>query len=184
MEIIKGEIDGLLVVKLDVFKDDRGFFVERYNEEKFQDNGLPTNFPQYNHSRSKPGVLRGLHYQHDPAQGKFVSVMHGKIWDVAVDIRPDSESYGKYSTIEISGDSGVLFWIPPGFAHGFCVLGDEDVDLVYHVTGNYNAAGEGGIIWNDPEIGIDWPLENPIISGRDQELMSFAEYKSNPVDWE
>jgi dTDP-4-dehydrorhamnose 3,5-epimerase len=176
-------ISGLKVVELDVHGDARGFFVERYSRQRFAEHGLPTDFLQDNHSRSAPGVLRGLHYQANPAQGKLVGVTCGAVWDVAVDIRPDSPTYGEYAGIELTGENGKLFWIPAGFAHGFCVLGDEPADMLYKVTGLYNKAGEGGILYNDPELAIDWPLKNPLISDRDKQLLSFAQYKDQPPAW-
>ncbi len=183
MKIIDCSIQGLKIIELEVHGDARGFFVERFNKQKFAEAGLPCHFVQDNHSRSAANVLRGLHYQHMPAQGKLVGVTRGKVWDVAVDIRPESPSYGKWYAVELSGENGRLFWIPPGFAHGFCVLGDEPVDMLYKVTDFYNAAGEGGILYNDAEIAIDWPLDNPLISQRDTNLQSFAEYKENPPQW-
>lgn len=180
MKIQDTEISGLKIVELALHGDARGFFVERYNKAKFAEAGLPTDWSQDNHSRSAPGVLRGLHWQSNPAQGKLVGVTRGKVWDVAVDIRPDSPTYGKWLGVELSDTNGRLFWIPPGFAHGFCVLGSEPVDMLYKVTGLYNAAGEGGIRFDDPDLAIDWPIENPQISERDQTLMSFADYKKNP----
>lgn len=180
MQIIKGDLEGLLIVKLDVFRDERGFFLERFNEKKFAEAGLPTAFVQDNHSRSKPGVIRGLHYQHTPAQGKFVGVPRGAIWDVVVDIRADSPTFGKYTAVEISDNNATLFWIPAGFAHGFCVLENRDADVVYHVDDYYTPSGEGGIRWDDPELNINWPIKNPIVSERDRKLPSFAEYKKNP----
>src|SRR5437879_6863337 len=122
MKAIPLEISGLLLVELEVRGDARGFFVERYQQEKFRALGLPTRFVQDNHSRSAPGVLRGLHYQFDPPQGKLVGVTRGRIWDVAVDIRPASPFFGKSAGVELSDRNGRLLWIPPGFAHGFCVL--------------------------------------------------------------
>jgi dTDP-4-dehydrorhamnose 3,5-epimerase len=150
---------------------------------RFAEAGLPTDYLQDNHSRSAPNVLRGLHYQANPAQGKLVGVTRGAVWDVAVDIRPDSPTYGQYHGVELTGENGRLFWIPEGFAHGFCVLGDEPVDMLYKVTGLYNKAGEGGILYNDPDLAIDWPLKNPQLSDRDTNLISFAEYKENPPKW-
>ena len=183
MNIIDCPIEGLKVVQLAVHGDARGFFVERYSEAKFAQAGLPTQWSQDNHSRSAPGVLRGLHWQSNPAQGKLVGVTRGAVWDVAVDIRPDSPTYGHWHAEELTGENGKLFWIPAGFAHGFCVLGDEPVDMLYKVTGLYNAAGEGGIRYDDPDLAVQWPLENPQISERDTKLMSFADYKNNPVKW-
>jgi dTDP-4-dehydrorhamnose 3,5-epimerase len=183
MKVIESRIKGLKIVELDVYGDPRGFFVERYSQQRFAEKGLPTDYVQDNHSRSAPNVLRGLHYQANPAQGKLVGVTRGRVWDVAVDIRPDSPTFGQYEAVELTGENGRLFWIPGGFAHGFCVLGDEPVDMLYKVTGLYNKAGEGGIRYNDPELGIDWPLKNPLISERDFGLPAFATYKENPPSW-
>lgn len=185
MQVIECDIDGLKIVKLDVFGDSRGFFVERYSKVNFEKNGLPTDYLQDNHSRSAPGVLRGLHYQANPAQGKLVGVTRGRVWDVAVDIRPNSRTYGKWHAVELSAEEGVLFWIPGGFAHGFCVLGDEPVDMLYKVTGLYNKAGEGGIRYDDHQLQIAWPIniKSAIISDRDNNLASFEDYKQNPVKW-
>jgi dTDP-4-dehydrorhamnose 3,5-epimerase len=175
------EINGLVLVELKVLGDARGFFVERFQQEKFREAGLPDRFLQDNHSRSAPGVLRGLHYQTRPAQGKLVGVVRGRIWDVAVDVRPTSSTYGKHIAIELSDMNGRLLWIPPGFAHGFCVLGDEPADVLYKVDSLYNPAGEGGISWSDAELGIEWPVKDPTISARDQKLPTFAQYKAKPA---
>lgn len=183
MQAISCPIEGLLLIELKVHGDSRGFFVERFNAGKFDELGMPTNFAQVNHSRSAPGVLRGLHYQHGPSQGKLVGVTSGKVWDVAVDIRPDSPTFGHYYGVELSDTNGLLFWIPPGFAHGFCVLGDEPADMLYMVTEPYNPEGEGGIMYNDEGIGIHWPITEPTISARDTNLMSLAEYRENAPDW-
>lgn len=183
MKIQKTPIKDLLVVELDVHGDERGFFVERFHEEKFASLGLPTHFPQDNHSRSAPNVLRGVHYQHQPAQGKLVGVIRGKIWDVAVDIRPESNTFGQYFGIELDDINGKLLWIPPGFAHGFCVTSDSITDVYYKTSATYNPEGESGISWNDPELNIDWPLKNPIISSRDTNQQSFNTYKANPPKW-
>lgn len=176
MQITRLDLEGLLLLELDIYRDSRGFFTERYNLEHFREGGLPFDFMQDNHSRSIPGVLRGLHYQHDPAQGKLVGVTRGTIWDVAVDIRPGSKTFGQSFAAEVSADNGLMLWMPPGFAHGFCVLGDEPADVLYKVTSPYNPAGEKGIIWDDKDLGIKWPVADPIISQRDIELPSFAEY--------
>lgn len=183
MKVSECPLEGLKVIELAVHGDARGFFVERFNRERFAEAGLPVDFVQDNHSRSAPGVLRGLHYQHSPAQGKMVGVTRGAVWDVAVDIRPNSPTYGRWHAEELSDVNGRLFWMPPGFAHGFCVIGAEPADMLYKVTGLYNGAGEGGIRYDDPEIAVDWPVKNPLISGRDQKLASFAEYKENPPQW-
>jgi dTDP-4-dehydrorhamnose 3,5-epimerase len=178
MRLIAEPLDGLKVIQLDVRGDARGFFIERYHTEKLAECGITEAFVQDNHSRSAPNILRGLHYQFTPPQGKLVGVTRGRVWDVAVDIRPDSPTFGKHYGVELTGENGVLFWMPAGFAHGFCVLGDEPVDMLYKVSGLYNQAGEGGIRYDDPELAIDWPITNPIISVRDEGLMSFAEYKA------
>ena len=184
MKLTPTPIPDLHVVELDVHGDARGFFVERFHEEKFAHMGLPTHFPQDNHSRSAPGVLRGLHYQFKPSQGKLVGAATGKIWDVAVDIRMDSPTLGQYFGVELSAENGKLLWIPPGFAHGFCVLGDTPADVVYKVTATYNAEGEKGIAWDDPEFAIQWPVDTPTISARDTNQPSFTEYKAAPPNWE
>lgn len=179
MNILDCPIEGLKILELKVHGDARGFFVERFHAERFRAAGLPTDYAQDNHSRSAPGVLRGLHYQFNPAQGKLVGVTHGRVWDVALDIRPGSKTFGKHFGLELTDTNGLLFWIPPGFAHGFCVLGDEPVDILYKVTGTYNPAGEGGIKYDDTEINIPWPVKNPTISARDQGLPSFASFRAS-----
>ena len=184
MQIVPVEIKGLALIELKVHGDARGFFVERFQQDRFREHGLPTTFVQDNHSRSAPGVLRGLHYQLQPSQGKLVGVVRGRIWDVAVDIRPGSSAFGQHVGVELSDMNGRLLWIPPGFAHGFCVLGDEPADVLYKVDANYNPAGEGGISWNDPDLAIPWPLSNPTVSKRDQGLHSFAQYRAKPPAWD
>ncbi|MFO0388822.1 MAG: dTDP-4-dehydrorhamnose 3,5-epimerase [Alphaproteobacteria bacterium] len=183
MDIKHCDIEGLKIIQLKVFGDSRGFFVERYHAGRFAEAGLPTDFVQDNHSRSASGILRGLHYQHTPPQGKLVGVTRGRIWDVAVDIRSHSPTFGKYHAVELTGDNGVLFWIPAGFAHGFCVLGDEPADVMYKVSGLYNQQGEGGIAFDDPDLGIKWPIKNPVISERDKNQQSWKAYCKNPAVW-
>lgn len=183
MKVFNCPLEGLKVVELDVHGDARGFFVERFHAKRFMEAGLPHMFMQDNHSRSAPGILRGLHYQYAPPQGKLVGVIRGAVWDVAVDIRPDSPTFGQHYGVELNGSSGLLFWIPPGFAHGFCVLGNEPADMLYKVTGVYNAVGEGGIKFDDAELGIKWPITDPVVSKRDQQQQSFNDYKKSPVAW-
>lgn len=166
-------LPGLKLVQLEVFGDQRGFFVERFNKEKFAEYGLPTEFVQDNHSRSRPGVIRGLHCQLNPFQGKLVGVTNGIIWDVAVDLRRDSKTFGQYFGAELSSENGHLLWIPSGFAHGFCVLGKEPADVMYKVDCLYNPEKELGIMWNDPTVNVDWPTNSPIISERDKHLLDF-----------
>lgn len=183
MQIYDCPIAGLKTVQLKLLGDKRGFFVERFHVQRFADAGLPYEFQQDNHSRSAPGILRGLHYQHMPPQGKLVGVIRGAVWDVAVDIRPSSPTFGKHHAVELTGENGLLFWIPAGFAHGFCVLGDEPADMLYKVTGYYNPAGEGGILYNDPELGIPWPIADALVSERDKKLMGWREYVASPPKW-
>ncbi len=183
MKLIAEPMQGLKVIQLTVHGDHRGFFVERYHQQKLAELGIEESFVQDNHSRSAPKILRGLHYQNSPPQGKLVGVTRGAVWDVAVDIRPDSPTFGQYHGVELTGENGVLFWIPAGFAHGFCVLGDEPADMLYKCSGLYNAGGEGGIAYNDPDLAVDWPLKNATISARDEGLASFAEYKRNAPQW-
>lgn len=141
-------------------------------------------FVQDNHSRSAPRILRGLHYQHTPCQGKLVGVIRGRIWDVAVDIRPYSQTFGQHQAIELSGDNGVLLWIPSGFAHGFCVLGDEPADVLYKVDAYYHPEGETGIRYDDPQLNIPWPVQRPLLSRRDADLQNWSDYCAHPVHWE
>lgn len=183
MKITPLELKGLQLVELDIHGDSRGFFVERFNEAAFAREGLPTRFVQDNHSRSAPGVLRGLHYQRDPDQGKLVGVVRGRIWDVAVDIRAGSPTFGRHVAVELSDLDGRLLWIPPGFAHGFCVLGDEPADVFYKVDAHYSAAGDGGVFWADPELKISWPVRSPIISAKDEKQPSFEAYRQNGLKW-
>jgi dTDP-4-dehydrorhamnose 3,5-epimerase len=178
MKVTRLPLDGLVEIALTVHRDARGFFVECYREEGFAEYGLPRRFAQDNHSRSSPGVLRGLHFQHDPAQGKLVMVIRGRIWDVAVDLRPGSPTFGWHHVAELSEASGILLWVPAGFAHGFCVLGSEPADVLYKVDAPYRPEGEGGLYWADPDLAIPWPLPTPIVSERDARLPRFAEYRS------
>lgn len=183
MKVTESPLQGIKIIELQVFGDSRGFFVERYNEKKFQEAGIPTNFFQDNHSRSAPNVIRGMHYQYQPTQGKLVGAINGSILDVVVDIRPESVTYKQSFSIELSDMNGTLLWVPGGFAHGFCVLGDQPADILYKVNAPYTPEFEGGIMWNDPDIAIDWPIQNPIISKRDQQQLSFKEYNQNPPEW-
>jgi dTDP-4-dehydrorhamnose 3,5-epimerase len=171
----KTPIEGLLVIEPKVFRDDRGFFLERFRQDKLAALGLSETFVQDNHSRSAPGVLRGLHYQTDPKQGKLVSAVRGRIWDVAVDLRKGSPTFGQHFGIELSDENCLSLWMPYGFAHGFCVLGDTEADVTYKVTGFYNSATEGGVRWNDPALAIQWPRRAPQVSARDAALPSLQD---------
>ena len=167
MKVTETELPGVLVIEPRVFADDRGFFLESYNEERFAAAGLPTHFRQDNHSRSRRGVLRGLHYQLDRPQGKLVTCLRGEVFDVAVDIRRGSPTFGRWTSRVLNGDRPEYFWIPPGFAHGFCALSDV-ADFVYKCTDVFVAADDRGVLWNDPAIGIRWPLESPLLSPKDE----------------
>ena len=175
---------GVRRLQLEVHRDERGFFVERFQHHLFKIEGLPTRFAQENHSRSLPGVIRGLHFQHTPPQGKLVSVTSGFLWHVLVDIRPWSHSFGHYYAEELSGDNGVMFYVPIGFAHGFCVLGDQPADFLALTTEYYAPEGEGGLCFDDPDLGIPWPITKPIVSARDRGLLSWRSYCNNPPNWE
>ena len=175
------ELQGLRLIDLKVYRDDRGFFTERYQRDVFSRAGIPVEFVQDNHSRSIPGVIRGLHYQHHPGQGKLVGVVRGKILDVAVDLRRGSPTFGKWVSVELSDEKGQMLWIPPGFAHGFCALGVEPADVIYKVDAPYSPSSEGGIRFDDPDLNIVWPVSQPVLSEKDKKLQTFAEYSKNPV---
>jgi len=164
------DIEGLYVIEPTVFKDERGYFVETYNQNDMKEAGLDMVFVQDNQSMSTRGVLRGLHFQKQFPQGKLVRVVRGKVFDVAVDLRSDSETYGKWFGVELTEENKKQFYIPEGFAHGFLVLSDE-AEFCYKCTDFYHPGDEGGLAWNDPEIGVEWPLEEGvdlIISEKDQ----------------
>ncbi len=164
------DIEGLYVIEPTVFKDERGYFVETYNQNDMKEAGLDMVFVQDNQSMSTRGVLRGLHFQKQFPQGKLVRVVRGKVFDVAVDLRSDSKTYGKWFGVELSAENKKQFYIPEGFAHGFLVLSDE-AEFCYKCTDFYHPGDEGGLAWNDPEIGVEWPLEEGvdlIISEKDQ----------------
>lgn len=172
MQIRETSIAGLVEIIPRVFQDDRGFFFESYNEELFKKLGLPTNFVQDNQSFSIKGVVRGLHFQNAPfAQGKLVRVISGRVLDVAVDIRPESPTFGKHEVFELRSDTNNMAYVPEGFAHGFVAL--EDSVFSYKCTNVYNKGAESGLLWNDPDLGIDWGVENPIVSEKDIILPTF-----------
>ena len=178
MEIIKTSIKDLLVIRPDVFKDERGYFFESYNKERLAKEGLTMNFVQDNESKSAKGVLRGLHFQKPPyAQGKLVRVVKGSVMDVAVDLRKGSPTYGKWESVVLSEDNKLQFWIPEGFAHGFVTLEDETV-FNYKCTNIYNKESEGSLLWNDPDINIDWNIENPILSEKDKVSPLFKNFET------
>jgi len=167
MEIIKSEIPDVLIIKPDIFQDERGYFFESYNETKFREYGIDAHFVQDNESKSQKGVLRGLHFQRPPyAQGKLVRVMKGSVLDVAVDLRHNSPWFGKSVSIVLSESNKWMYWIPEGFAHGFLTLEDNTV-FFYKCTHLYQKSAEGSIRWNDPDLNIDWGSANPVLSEKD-----------------
>ncbi|MGD1993997.1 MAG: dTDP-4-dehydrorhamnose 3,5-epimerase [Anaerolineae bacterium] len=169
------DIPDLILVRPRVFRDQRGFFLETYKHSDFAAHGIPEAFVQDNHSRSKRGVLRGLHYQKPPqAQGKLVRVIQGQVFDVAVDIRRGSPTYKQWIGVVLSGENAEMLYIPPGFAHGFCVL-SEVADFAYKVTAEYAPELDAGIRWNDPEISVEWPVGDPVVSTRDAGLPLLSE---------
>jgi dTDP-4-dehydrorhamnose 3,5-epimerase len=166
MNVIQTQLPGVLIIEPKVFGDERGFFVECYQEPRYRDAGIELPFVQDNHSRSQYGVLRGLHFQRNRPQGKLVRVTRGAVYDVAVDIDPESPTCGEYVGVELSADNHLQLWIPPGYAHGFCVLSDI-ADFQYKCTDLYFPEEEGGLIWNDPDVNIPWPVETPKLSEKD-----------------
>lgn len=176
MKIIKEPLPDLLVIKPDVYEDERGFFLETWQDKKYKSLGIEEDFVQDNWSRSEKGVLRGLHYQKKNPQGKLVSVRQGCVYDIAVDIRKDSEMFGQWFGLEISEENHLQMYIPPGFAHGFSVL-SEVADFNYKCTNYYHPEDEAGIIWDDPYLNIDWKIESPKISAKDMKLPSFHSIK-------
>lgn len=182
MNIIETKIKGLLIIEPRVFGDDRGWFMESFNQQNFEkalaDRGLDIpHFVQDNHSCSQKGVLRGLHYQLDPyAQGKLVRVVQGRAWDVAVDIREGSPTFGQWVGLELTGDNHKQFWIPAGFAHGFVAL-EDNTQFLYKATNYYNQASERAIVWNDEDLAIDWQvsgLKEILVSEKDKEANQFS----------
>lgn len=174
MEFQRLELEGVILVKPDVWRDERGFFLETYHSEKYRDGGLPEVFVQDNHSFSVRNILRGLHAQVRHPQGKLVRAILGEIFDVAVDIRPDSPTFGKWVGAILSGDNFYQLYVPPGFAHGFCVL-SETAHVQYKCTELYRRDDEIGVAWNDPDIGIDWPVEDPVLNAKDRDAPRLAE---------
>ena len=168
MDVMATALPGVLLIRPRVFGDERGFFLETFSAERYRDAaGIVLPFVQDNHSRSRRGVLRGLHFQRTRPQGKLVSVARGRVFDVVVDVNPDSPTCGRYVGVELSDADHLQLWIPPGYAHGFCVL-SEEADFTYKCTDYYHPEDEGGLAWNCPRVGIDWPLRDPQISPKDR----------------
>jgi dTDP-4-dehydrorhamnose 3,5-epimerase len=178
MEAIRLPLEGLLLLKPKVFRDDRGWFLESYNRSAFEAAGIREAFVQDNHSASGRGTLRGLHFQTHPGQAKLVRCTRGRIWDVAVDIRPSSPTFGRHFGAELDSEGMAQLFVPVGFAHGFLVL-SETAEVQYKCSNLYNPATESGISWDDAELSVPWPLQGitPILSERDKKNQSFAEFK-------
>lgn len=178
MKVIKTKLDGVLIIEPRIFGDERGFFYETFHAQRYKEAGIIENFVQDNRSRSTGGVLRGLHFQKRKPQGKLVTVTQGEVFDVAVDLRPNSPTFGKYESIVLTGENKIQFYIPPGFAHGFCVLSDS-ADFQYKCTDFYDPSDEGGLIWNDKTVDISWPIKEPKLSEKDKILPSLAQIARN-----
>ena len=168
------------VLASEVFEDERGFFMEVYRADQYKALGLPTEFVQDNHSRSKQGVVRGLHFQWDPPMGKLMRVTYGSAFLIAVDIRKGSPTLGQWFGVEVSAKDKKQVWAPAGFARGFCVVSDF-AEVQYKCTGIYNPKCESGIRWNDPKIGIQWPVKEPELSGKDREAQTLDEWLASPA---
>ncbi|MGN7830507.1 dTDP-4-dehydrorhamnose 3,5-epimerase [Pseudoxanthomonas sp. 22568] len=176
MKIVETPLPGCVVIEPTVFGDDRGFFYEAWNAERFGKHGLPARFVQSNISSSSRGVLRGLHYQWPNPQGKLVSVLEGEVYDVAVDIRRGSPHFGRWTAVMLSAENKREFWIPEGFAHGFAVLSERAI-FSYLCTATYDKASDAGIRWDDASIGIDWPIHDPVLSDKDARMPFLDEMK-------
>jgi dTDP-4-dehydrorhamnose 3,5-epimerase len=173
MTVTELEIPGLLLIEPRVFEDARGSFLECYHADRYREYGLDAPFVQDNLSRSRRDVVRGLHFQRRHPQGKLISVVRGAIYDVAVDLRPDSGTFGQHVGVELSDANRHQLWVPPGFAHGFCAL--TDADVLYKCTNLYHPDDEGGLCWDDPALGIDWPVDEPVLSERDRQHLRLDE---------
>ncbi|MFA0005418.1 dTDP-4-dehydrorhamnose 3,5-epimerase [Vibrio splendidus] len=182
MEVIKTKLDGCVIIQPKVFGDERGFFLESYHYERYKElAGIEEHFVQDNRSRSTKGVLRGLHFQKSKPQGKLVTVTVGEVFDVAVDLRPGSPTFGQHESILLSGEEQTQFYVPPGFAHGFLVLSDI-AEFQYKCTDFYDPTDESGLLWNDPDLGIDWPIMEPVLSEKDIQQPTFSEMKDKLIN--
>ena len=177
MQVIDLELEGLKLIRPAVFGDERGSVVELYNAQRYAAAGIVETFVQDNHSHSVQGTLRGLHYQSHPGQAKLITVTFGRIWDVTVDIRPGSKTFGQSLSVELAAQNKELLFVPVGFAHGFCVL-SEAADVQYKVSAHYDAAAECALNYADPELAIRWPIERPLLSARDQRAEPFASFRA------
>ena len=181
-EFEKTDIEEVIVIKPKIFGDERGFFLETYKKDDFEKAGITENFIQDNHSKSKKGVIRGIHFQRGKfAQAKIVRCIKGALWDVAVDLRKGSKTFGKYFAIELSEANKYILYIPRGCGHGFATL-TEDVEMEYKNDNLYSFENETGIIWNDPDLNIKWPIANPIVSEKDKKWSTFKEFKKTLIN--
>lgn len=181
IHVTKTKIDGVVVIDTDFFRDERGMFMEVYHRERYAEHGIPDEMVQDNHSRSEKKVLRGFHYQDMTApMGKLVRCTAGAILDVAVDLRVSSPTFGQWVAVELTADNMRQIWVPAGFGHAFATLSDS-ADVQYKCSGYYAPSSEGTVAWNDPEIGVEWPFNDPILSARDTAGMSLAAYRERPA---
>jgi len=179
MNVIETVLPGVLIIEPKVFGDARGFFLETFHKQRYLAAGIPgegLEFVQDNHSRSSKGVLRGLHFQLENPQGKLVSAGTGAVFDVAADVNPDSATFRQWVGVELSEENHRQLWIPPGYAHGFCVLSDV-ADFQYKCTALYHPESDGGVLWNDPELDIAWPIKAPLLSPKDERLPMLSDAK-------
>jgi dTDP-4-dehydrorhamnose 3,5-epimerase len=173
---VESRLDGLVVIEPPAFGDDRGFLVETYRKDVWREMGIDLEFIQHNHSRSSYGTLRGLHFQLQPGQAKLVRCSAGRIFDVAVDLRRDSPTFGQWEGHELDDETHRQMFVPVGFGHGFCVL-SEIADVDYQLSSYYDPATEAGIAWDDPDVGVEWPVREPLLSDRDKEAPTLAEVR-------
>lgn len=181
MVIQKFEIQGPLLIEPRIFEDQRGFFTERYVKSLFFEHGIKIDFSQDNYSRSGANVLRGMHFQFEPAQHKLVTCLRGAIQDIVVDIRKDSPTFGQHIDVILREEKPQWLLVPVGFAHGFCVLSSDGADVLYKVDSPYNPKGEIGLKWNDPDLNLPWKIEAPVLSPKDDKGLLFKDYSKNPV---
>jgi len=177
MKVIETKLPGVLIIEPKVFGDARGFFLETFHRQRYAEAGIPGDareFVQDNHSRSRQGVLRGLHFQLENPQGKLLSAGTGAVFDVAADVNPDSETFGQWVGVELNADNHRQLWIPPGYAHGFCVLSGV-ADFQYKCTALYHPASDSGVAWDDPDLAIEWPISKPLLSDKDMILPKLSE---------
>ncbi len=181
IKVTETKIKDLVIIEPSIFGDERGYFLESFNQDEFKKHGIPTSFVQDNESKSKKGVLRGLHFQTNNPQGKLVRVVLGEVYDVAVDLRKNSPTYGEWEAVVLNSDNKKMFYIPPGFAHGFLVLSDEAV-FTYKCTTLYDPSSDSGIVYNDESLNVEWPIEKTdeiLLSDKDVKLQKFSAFKSN-----